>query len=80
MKTGHAWTRSRLHVGNRWKNPRDLDNHGSSRRLRDPGRRREKTDRTCYVRGCQPTTLSTDVLCSHYGVLTGQFGPSRARS
>ena len=28
MKTGHAWTQSGLHLGNRRKSPRDLDNHG----------------------------------------------------
>lgn len=31
MKTGHAWTRSRLHLGNRWKNPRDRIYHASQR-------------------------------------------------
>jgi hypothetical protein len=41
VKTGHAWTQNRLHLGNRRKNPRDRISHASSR-LRKPGKKAGK--------------------------------------
>jgi hypothetical protein len=46
MKAGQTWTKGGLHLGNRWKSRRDLDNHALPAGCQTLGRRREKTDRS----------------------------------
>ena len=65
VKTGHAWTQSRLHVGNRRKSPRDRIND-ASRWLRDPWKKAGKDGSHLLSSRGQTDTLRTDMLYSHY--------------
>jgi hypothetical protein len=54
---GHTWTQGGLHLGNRRKNRRGLDNHGLRAGCETLVRRREKTDRPGEIRGVKTVSI-----------------------